>query len=162
AAASGKQGGRTVDIQGLIGRSVLAAVGMKATGEHPMNVGGGVIQADGGRRTAAITGGCVALVDALNYLVAEKRVKKSPLKQMISAISVGIYKGTPVADLDYPEDSAADTDLNVIMTDQGGFIEIQGTAEGAPFQQDELDAMLALARNASEKLFAIQKEALES
>ena len=103
----------------------------------------------------------MALVDALNHLVAEKRIKKSPLKQMIAAISVGIYKGTPVADLDYPEDSEADTDLNVIMTDQGGFIEIQGTAEGAPFQQDELDAMLALARNASDKLFAIQKEALE-
>ncbi|KXS48589.1 MAG: RNase PH, partial [Marinobacter sp. T13-3] len=100
-------------------------------------------------------------VDALNYLVAEGRLKKSPLKRMIAAISVGIYKGTPVADLDYPEDSEADTDLNVIMTDEGGFIEIQGTAEGAPFQQDELDAMLALARNASDTLFAIQKEALE-
>jgi len=104
----------------------------------------------------------VALVDALNYLVAEGRLKKSPLKRMIAAISVGIYKGTPVADLDYPEDSEADTDLNVIMTDEGGFIEIQGTAEGAPFQQDELDAMLALARNASDTLFAIQKKALES
>ena len=151
-----------MEIQRLIGRSLRAAVDMKALGEHTITIDCDVIQADGGTRTAAITGGCVALVDALNYLVAEGRLKKSPLKRMIAAISVGIYKGTPVADLDYPEDSEADTDLNVIMTDEGGFIEIQGTAEGAPFQQDELDAMLALARNASDTLFAIQKEALES
>jgi len=103
----------------------------------------------------------VALADALNHLVAEKRIKKSPLKQMIAAISVGIYKGTPVADLDYPEDSEADTDLNVIMTDQGGFIEIQGTAEGAPFVQKELDDMLVLAKQGIEQLFEIQKAALE-
>jgi len=104
----------------------------------------------------------VALVDALNYLVAEKRLKKSPLKQMVAALSVGVYKGTPVADLDYPEDSVAETDMNVIMTDQGGFIEIQGTAEGAPFVQDELNSMLALARQGIEQLFEIQKAALES
>lgn len=102
----------------------------------------------------------MALVDALNHLVAAKRLKKSPLKQMIAAISVGVYKGTPVADLDYPEDSEAETDMNVIMTDQGGFIEIQGTAEGAPFEQTELDSMLVLARKAINELFEIQKEAL--
>jgi len=161
-AARGKQTGRTQEIQRLIGRSLRAVFDLAKLGERSIVIDCDVIQADGGTRTAAITGGCVALVDALNYLVAEGRLKKSPLKRMIAAISVGIYKGTPVADLDYPEDSEADTDLNVIMTDEGGFIEIQGTAEGAPFQQDELDAMLALARNASDTLFAIQKEALES
>src|SRR5690606_4627818 len=114
-----------------------------------------VSQAAGGTRRAGITGGCVALVDALNHLVATKRLKKSPLKQMVAAISVGVYKGTPVADLDYPEDSEAETDMNVIMTDQGGFIEIQGTAEGAPFEQSELDSMLALARQAINQLFEI-------
>src|SRR5690554_4679284 len=160
-AARGKQGGRTVEIQRLIGRSLRAAVDMKALGEHTITIDCDVIQADGGTRTAAITGGCVALVDALNHLVETKRLKKSPLKQMIAAASVGIYKGTPVVDLDYPEDSEADTDLNVIMTDQGGFIEIQGTAEAAPFAQEELDSMLALAKQGIEKLFVLQKEALE-
>jgi len=161
-AARGKQGGRTVEIQRLIGRSLRAAVDLKALGEHTITIDCDVIQADGGTRTASITGGCVALVDALNYLVAEKRLKKSPLKQMVAALSVGVYKGTPVADLDYPEDSVAETDMNVIMTDQGGFIEIQGTAEGAPFVQDELNSMLALARQGIEQLFEIQKAALES
>ncbi len=161
-AARGKQGGRTVEIQRLIGRSLRAAVDLKALGEHTITIDCDVIQADGGTRTASITGGCVALVDALNYLVAEKRLKKSPLKQMVAALSVGVYKGTPVADLDYPEDSVAETDMNVIMTDQGGFIEIQGTAEGAPFVQDELNSMLALARQGIEQLFEIQKAALEN
>src|SRR5690554_7508190 len=104
---------------------------------------------------------CSSDLDALNHLVANKRLKKSPLKQMVAAISVGVFKGTPVADLDYPEDSEAETDMNVIMTDQGGFIEIQGTAEGAPFEQTELDAMLALARKAINQLFELQKEALK-
>ncbi len=161
-AARGKQGGRTVEIQRLIGRSLRAAVDLKALGEHTITIDCDVIQADGGTRTASITGGCVALVDALNYLVAEKRLKKSPLKQMVAALSVGVYKGTPVADLDYPEDSVAETDMNVIMTDQGGFIEIQGTAEGAPFVQEELNSMLELARQGIEQLFEIQKAALES
>src|SRR5680860_32454 len=160
-AARGKQGGRTVEIQRLIGRSLRAAVDMKALGEHTITIDCDVIQADGGTRTAAITGGCVALVDALNYLVATKRLKKSPLKQMVAALSVGVYKGTPVVDLDYPEDSEAETDMNVIMTDQGGFIEIQGTAEGAPFVQEELDSMLTLAKQGIEKLFGLQKEELE-
>jgi ribonuclease PH len=161
-AARGKQGGRTVEIQRLIGRSLRAAVDMAALGEHTIVIDCDVIQADGGTRTASITGGCVALVDALNHLVKEGRLKKSPLKQMVAALSVGIYKGRPVADLDYPEDSEAETDLNVVMTDQGGFIEIQGTAEGAPFDQGELDSMLGLAKPAIEKLFKIQKDALES
>lgn len=161
-AARGKQGGRTVEIQRLIGRSLRAAVDLKALGEHTITIDCDVIQADGGTRTASITGGCVALVDALNFLVAEKRLKKSPLKQMVAALSVGVYKGTPVADLDYPEDSVAETDMNVIMTDQGGFIEIQGTAEGAPFVQEELNSMLALARQGINQLFEIQKKALES
>ncbi len=161
-AARGKQGGRTVEIQRLIGRSLRAAVDLEALGEHTITVDCDVIQADGGTRTAAITGGCVALVDALNYLVAEKRLKQSPLKQMVAALSVGVYRGTPVVDLDYPEDSEAETDMNVIMTDRGGFIEIQGTAEGAPFDQAELDSMLTLAKQGIERLFEIQKAALES
>jgi ribonuclease PH len=159
-AARGKQGGRTVEIQRLIGRSLRAAVDLKALGEHTITIDCDVIQADGGTRTAAITGGCVALVDALNFLVAQKRLKKSPLKQMVAAVSVGVFKGTPVVDLDYPEDSVAETDMNVVMTDKGGFIEIQGTAEGAPFVQEELDSMLVLAKQGIEKLFALQKEAL--
>ncbi|HCR46905.1 MAG TPA: ribonuclease PH [Marinobacter hydrocarbonoclasticus] len=158
---SGKPSGRTQEIQRLIGRSLRAAVDLEALGEHTITIDCDVIQADGGTRTAAITGGCVALVDALNHLVKEKRLKKSPLKQMVAAVSVGVYRGTPVADLDYPEDSEAETDMNVIMTDQGGFIEIQGTAEGAPFEQTELDAMLTLARKAINQLFEIQQEALE-
>ena len=160
-AARGKQGGRTVEIQRLIGRSLRAAVDLTALGEHSITIDCDVIQADGGTRTAAISG-CVALVDALNHLVAEKRLKKSPLKQMVAALSVGVYKGTPVVDLDYPEDSEAETDMNVIMTDQGGFIEIQGTAEGAPFDQSELDSMLTLAKQGIEQLFEIQKAALEA
>lgn len=161
-AARGKQGGRTVEIQRLIGRSLRAAVDLKALGEHTITIDCDVIQADGGTRTAAITGGCVALVDALNYLVAEKRLKKSPLKKMIAALSVGIYRGAPVVDLDYPEDSAAETDMNVVMTDKGGFIEIQGTAEAAPFAQEELDSMLVLAKQGIEHLFALQNEALSA
>jgi ribonuclease PH len=159
-AARGKQGGRTVEIQRLIGRSLRAAVDLKALGEHTITIDCDVIQADGGTRTAAITGGCVALVDALNFLVAQKRLKKSPLKQMVAAVSVGVFKGTPVVDLDYPEDSVAETDMNVVMTDKGGFIEIQGTAEGAPFVQEELDSMLILAKQGIETLFALQSEAL--
>lgn len=159
-AARGKQGGRTIEIQRLIGRSLRAAVDLEALGEHTITVDCDVIQADGGTRTAAITGGCVALVDALNYLVTEKRLKESPLKQMIAAVSVGVYQGTAVVDLDYPEDFAAETDMNVVMTDQGGFIEVQGTAEGAPFVQEELDNMLVLAKQGIEQLFELQLAAL--
>ena len=161
-AAKGKQQGRTVEIQRLIGRSLRAAVDLKALGEHSITIDCDVIQADGGTRTAAITGGCVALVDALNVLVKEGRIKRSPLIQMVGAISVGVYEGAPVLDLDYPEDSAAETDMNVIMTDQGGFIEVQGTAEGAPFARTELDGMLALAEKGIRELFELQQAALNS
>ncbi|WP_148861530.1 ribonuclease PH [Marinobacter fonticola] len=160
-AARGKQGGRTVEIQRLIGRSLRAAVDLSKLGEHTITIDCDVIQADGGTRTAAITGGCVALVDALNHLVAEGRLKTSPLIQMVGAISVGVYEGTTVVDLDYPEDSAAETDMNVIMTDRGGFIEIQGTAEGEPFAQEQLDDMLKLAKEGINYLFDLQKLALE-
>ena len=161
-AAKGKQQGRTVEIQRLIGRSLRAAVDLKALGEHSITIDCDVIQADGGTRTAAITGGCVALVDALNVLVKEGRIKRSPLIQMVGATSVGVYEGNPVLDLDYPEDSAAETDMNVIMTDQGGFIEVQGTAEGAPFARNELDGMLALAEKGIRELFELQQAALNT
>ncbi|MEX0605005.1 MAG: ribonuclease PH [Marinobacter sp.] len=161
-AARGKQGGRTVEIQRLIGRSLRAAVDLSRLGEHSITIDCDVIQADGGTRTAAITGGCVALVDALNTLVASGRLSQTPLVQMVAAVSVGVYKGTPVVDLDYPEDSEAETDMNVIMTDKGGFIEIQGTAEGAPFVQSELDNMLALAKSGINRLFEIQNAALSN
>ncbi|WP_077530337.1 ribonuclease PH [Vreelandella utahensis] len=159
-ASRGKQGGRTIEIQRLIGRSLRAAVDLEALGEHSIVIDCDVIQADGGTRTAAITGGCVALVDALNTLVANGRLSRSPLKQMVGAISVGVYDGTPVLDLDYPEDSSAETDMNVIMTDRGGFIEIQGTAEGEAFEQQELDSMLGLARKGINELFEAQKAVL--
>ena len=159
-AARGKQTGRTVEIQRLIGRSLRAAVDLEALGERQISIDCDVIQADGGTRTASITGACVALADALNSLVEKGKLKQSPLKQMIGAISVGIYEGSPVLDLDYPEDSAAETDMNVVMTDKGGFIEIQGTAEGESFNQEEFDAMLKLARKGIDELFELQQAAL--
>ena len=160
-ASRGKQGGRTIEIQRLIGRSLRAAVDMQALGENSITIDCDVIQADGGTRTASITGGCVALVDALNSMVEAGTLKESPIRQMIGAVSVGMYQGQPVLDLDYPEDSAAETDLNVIMTDKGGFIEIQGTAEGAPFERTELDEMLELARGGIDTLFEAQRKALQ-
>lgn len=159
-ASRGKQGGRTLEIQRLIGRSLRAALDLSKLGENTIYIDCDVIQADGGTRTASITGAMVALVDALQLLRQRKALKGEPLKQMVSAISVGIYQGTPVLDLDYLEDSTADTDLNVVMTDAGGFIEVQGTAEGAPFLPDEFNAMLALAQQGTEALFAAQKDAL--
>ncbi|MGK0499170.1 MAG: ribonuclease PH [Oceanicoccus sp.] len=161
-AARGKQGGRTVEIQRLIGRSLRAAVDLSALGEHSITIDCDVIQADGGTRTASITGACVALVDALSYMQREGMIEKSPLKQMIAAISVGIYNGEAVLDLDYPEDSNAETDMNVIMTEQGGFIEVQGTAEGEPYSRDELQQMLALAEQGIMELIERQKQALAS
>ena len=128
-ASKGKQGGRTLEIQRLIGRSLRAAVDLDALGENMITIDCDVIQADGGTRTASITGACIALVDALNWMVSEGKIKKSPLKQMVAAVSVGIYQGTPVCDLDYAEDSNAETDMNIVMTEMGGMIEIQGTAE---------------------------------
>jgi ribonuclease PH len=159
-ASRGKQGGRTVEIQRLIGRSLRAAVDLAKLGEHTITIDCDVIQADGGTRTAAITGACVALVDAINYLQREKRITTDPLLQMIASVSVGVYQGVPVLDLDYPEDSAADTDMNVIMGESGGFIEVQGTAEGAPFAREELDSMLDLAAQGINQLIDSQKAAL--
>jgi ribonuclease PH len=161
-ASRGKQGGRTVEIQRLIGRSLRAALDLSLLGENTITIDCDVIQADGGTRTAAITGACVALVDAIGCLQREKAIQGDPLLQMIASVSVGIYKGVPVLDLDYPEDSAADTDMNVIMGESGGFIEVQGTAEGAPFAREELDGMLDLAAEGIAELIARQKEALAS
>lgn len=160
-ASRGKQGGRTLEIQRLIGRALRAAVDLKSLGENTLYIDCDVIQADGGTRTASITGACVALVDALRAMKQRGAIKKVPEVQMIAAVSVGIYQGVPVLDLDYPEDSAADTDLNVVMTDKGGFIEVQGTAEAAPFSPEDLNAMLVLARKGTDELFAIQLEALK-
>lgn len=160
-AAKGKQQGRTVEISRLIGRSLRAAVDLEALGENTITIDCDVIQADGGTRTASITGACVAMVDAINWLKDNGKIKGEPLKQMIAAVSVGIYNGEPVLDLDYAEDSSAETDLNVIMTEHGGFVEVQGTAEGAAFSRDELNAMLALAEEGIKTLSAAQKAALE-
>lgn len=159
-AARGKQGGRTVEIGRLIGRSLRAAVDMKALGENTIVIDCDVIQADGGTRTASITGAFVALTDAINKMITDGVIKKSPIKFPMAAVSVGVWKDTPVLDLDYAEDSTAETDLNVIMTGDGGFIEIQGTAEGEPFQQEELTAMLALAKKGIVELCQLQQVAL--
>lgn len=159
-AARGKQGGRTVEIQRLIGRSLRAAVDLGALGEHSITIDCDVIQADGGTRTASITGACVALADAIQFMKQQKMIETNPLKQMIAAVSVGIYQGVPVLDLDYAEDSNAETDMNVIMTEKGGFIEVQGTAEGESYSREELDKMLALADSGIQQLITIQKAAL--
>lgn len=159
-AARGKQGGRTVEIQRLIGRSLRAAVDLGKLGENTITIDCDVIQADGGTRTAAITGACVALVDALRYLQRQKLIVEDPLLQLVASVSVGVYQGEPVLDLDYLEDSAADTDMNVIMGEDGGFIEVQGTAEGTPFARAELDSMLDLAAQGIARLVDIQRTAL--
>ncbi|MEZ7953102.1 MAG: ribonuclease PH [Halioglobus sp.] len=161
-ASRGKQGGRTLEIQRLIGRSLRAAIDFSKLGENTITVDCDVIQADGGTRTAAITGACVAVVDAINYLQREKLIKDDPLLQMVASVSVGIYQGVPVLDLDYPEDSSADTDMNVVMGETGGFIEVQGTAEQAPFAREELNDMLDLASDGIQQLIALQKAALAS
>ena len=157
-AVRGKQGGRTVEIQRLIGRSLRAAVDMVALGENTVTLDCDVIQADGGTRTASITGACVALADALHYLVKKQKLATSPLQRMVASVSVGIYKGMPVLDLDYPEDAAADTDMNVVLADDGGIIEIQGTAEGKPFTETEFDAMLVMAKKGIADLHRLQRE----
>ena len=159
-AARGKQSGRTVEIQRLIGRSLRAALDLKLLGERTLTVDCDVIQADGGTRTASISGACVAVVDALNKLQRRGELEADPLKHLISAVSVGIWRGVPVADLDYAEDSSADSDMNVVMTEHGGLIEVQGTAEGATFTQEELSELLALASDASESITAAQRAAL--
>lgn len=159
-AAKGKQGGRTLEIQRLIARSLRAAVDLEALGEYTITLDCDVIQADGGTRTASITGACVALADALNALVAAGKLKVSPLKGMVAAISVGIVAGEAVCDLEYVEDSAAETDMNVVMMEDGRMVEVQGTAEGEPFSHDELLQLLALARGGIEQLIQAQKTAL--
>ena len=159
-AAMGKQGGRTMEIQRLIGRSLRAVVDLTALGERSITVDCDVIQADGGTRTASITGAYVALVDAITHLRAQKLIKKDPLHGQLASVSVGIYEGVPVLDLDYAEDSNAETDMNVVMNDGGAFIEVQGTAEGHAFRRDEMDAMLDLAEKGIAELIDHQREAL--
>jgi ribonuclease PH len=161
-AARGKQSGRTQEIQRLIGRSLRAAVDMKKLGENTIKIDCDVIQADGGTRTASITGACVALVDALSHMREQGLVKEDPLKQMIASVSVGIYQGVPVLDLDYLEDSSAETDMNVVMTSNGGFIELQGTGEDGEFSSDELSQLISLAQNGIVQLFSVQQEALSA
>ena len=160
-AARGKQGGRTLEIQRLIGRSLRAMVDLKALGDYTITVDCDVLQADGGTRTASITGGCVALVEAIRHLEYKKLLKKNPFQQLVAAVSVGVYKNTPILDLDYKEDSSAETDMNVVMTEAGKFIEIQGTAEEKSFDQQELNAMLDLARDGIAQLIKRQKDVLE-
>ncbi|MCF7500796.1 MULTISPECIES: ribonuclease PH [Pseudoalteromonas] len=159
-ASRGKQGGRTMEIQRLIARALRAAVDLKALGENTITIDCDVIQADGGTRTASISGACVALVDALTYMRSKGMINSNPLKHMIAAISVGVYKGQPISDLEYLEDSEAETDMNVILTETGKIIEIQGTAEGEPFSFDELDELLTLAKHSIREIIDIQKQAL--
>ncbi|MFC3152607.1 ribonuclease PH [Litoribrevibacter euphylliae] len=161
-AAKGKQSGRTVEISRLIGRSLRAAVDLEVLGENSITIDCDVIQADGGTRTASITGACVAMADAVNHMLKEGMIKKNPIKQMIAAVSVGIYNDHAVLDLDYPEDSNAETDLNVIMAEDGGFVEIQGTAEGNPFRPEELTAMLDLAKKGITEIVDVQRKALDA
>jgi len=159
-AARGKQSGRTQEIQRLIGRSLRAIIDLEKLGERSIQIDCDVIQADGGTRTASITGAYVALHDAITTLLLSGKLTESPLKQAVAAISVGVYKGAPVLDLDYIEDSDCDTDMNVVMTADGGFVEVQGTAEGEPFDRDAMNAMLDLARDGINTLIASQVSAL--
>ncbi|HRP98312.1 MAG TPA: ribonuclease PH [Rhodocyclaceae bacterium] len=161
-AARGKQGGRTLEIQRLIGRSLRAVVDLAALGERQIVIDCDVLQADGGTRTAAVTGACVAVHDALTRLVGDGTLAAHPMRALVAAVSVGIVEGTPVLDLDYREDSACDTDMNVVMTATGGLIEVQGTAEGLPFSRAELDAMLDLAERGIGELVEFQRNALAS
>jgi ribonuclease PH len=160
-AARGKQSGRTQEIQRLIGRSLRAAVDLRALGERSIVIDCDVIQADGGTRTAAITGSYVALVDAVDHLIKTRAISGNPLHGMIASVSVGIYRGIPILDLDYTEDSEAETDMNVVMNESNAFIEIQGTAEGHAFRGDELQSMLQLAQKGISELIAEQKNILQ-
>ena len=160
-ASSGKQGGRTMEIQRLIGRSLRAAIDLKALGENTITIDCDVLQADGGTRTASITGGFVALSLAVRQMLKQKLIKTNPLHGQVASVSVGIYNGVPVLDLDYIEDSNAETDMNVVMNDASAFIEVQGTAEGHAFRKDELDAMLNLASHGISQLIEKQRIALE-
>jgi ribonuclease PH len=160
-ASRGKQTGRSQEIQRLIGRALRNCIDLKLIGENTITIDCDVIQADGGTRTASITGACVALVDAIRYMQAEKIITKNPFKQLIASVSVGIYQGQPVVDLDYIEDSNAETDMNVVMTEEGHFIELQGTAETKPFDSNNLNAMLELAREGIQQLINYQRAILE-
>jgi ribonuclease PH len=160
-AARGKQSGRTQEIQRLIGRSLRAVVDRKALGERSITIDCDVIQADGGTRTASITGAFVALSDACNWMLKRKMIDKNPIHGQVAAVSVGIYRNTPVLDLDYPEDSTAETDMNIVMNDGGAFIELQGTAEGHAFRRDELDELLRLGDLGIKQLMAFQSAALD-
>ena len=159
-ASRGRQDGRTMEIQRLVGRALRSVMDLEALGERTITLDCDVIQADGGTRTAAITGGFVALADAVRYLMGRKQVKKIPLHGQVAAVSVGIFQGAPVLDLDYAEDSEAETDMNVVMNDAGAFVEIQGTAEGHAFRLEELQAMLELARGGIAELLRKQREVL--
>lgn len=161
-ASGGKQGGRTMEIQRLIGRALRAGIDLEVLGENTISLDCDVIQADGGTRTASITGAWVALNDAIQHLLNKKVIDKNPLHHQIASVSVGIFNGTPVLDLDYAEDSNAETDMNVVMNSDNGFIEVQGTAEGHPYSKDELNSMLALAEKGITELFAVQSTAIKS
>jgi ribonuclease PH len=160
-AARGKQTGRTQEIQRLIGRAMRAVFDLEALGARTINLDCDVLQADGGTRTASITGAFVAAHDAVSKLLATGRIERSPITDYVAAISVGVYEGVPVLDLDYDEDSQCDTDMNVVMTGKGGMVEVQGTAEGTPFSRAELNALLDLAQNGIRSLVEKQKAALE-
>jgi ribonuclease PH len=159
-AARGKQSGRTLEIQRLIGRSLRAVIDVTKLGARTIQLDCDVIQADGGTRTASITGAFVALHDAVSGLIARRLVVESPVRDFVAAVSVGVYRGVPILDLDYAEDSACDTDMNVVMTGAGGFVELQGTAEGAPFTRAEMEALIALAELGIRELIARQRAAL--
>ena len=159
-AARGKQSGRTQEIQRLIGRSLRAVIDLDRLGPRTIQIDCDVLQADGGTRTASITGAFVAVHDAIGFLQTRGLLTESPIRDHVAAISVGMYQGTPVLDLDYPEDSACDTDMNVVMTGAGGFVELQGTAEGQPFSRVDMAALLALAEGGIRQLVAKQREAL--
>ena len=156
----GKQGGRTLEIQRLIGRALRSAVSLEQLGEFTITIDCDVIQADGGTRCASITGACVALYDAIQYMRKNNLVKGNPFRHWVSAISVGIFQGEPVLDLDYPEDSGCETDMNIVMTETGGFIEVQGTAEGEAFSSEQLNALLELGRQGCRELFDIQRQSV--
>lgn len=158
-ASKGKQGGRTLEIQRLIGRSLRACIDLKVLGENTITLDCDVIQADGGTRTAAITGSCVAMRDAIHWMVQREKIKKMPAFNYVAAVSVGIYRGQPVLDLDYAEDVLAETDMNVVMNEQGHFIEVQGTAEDNSFNREQLNSMLSLAEIGIPQLIEIQKNA---
>jgi ribonuclease PH len=161
-AAKGKQSGRTQEIQRLIGRSLRTVFDLKALGERSIHLDCDVLQADGGTRTAAITGAYVAAHDAIGWLLRQGRINASPIRDAVAAVSVGIVQGTPLLDLEYTEDSACDTDMNVVMTGSGGFVEVQGTAEGVPFSRAEMQALLALAGKGIGELVAAQQAALQA